>query len=572
MKKNYLPLTILLILTLCLSACGGPATPVSTSEEVSTYSIPSVISTNVQEEVSKTPEASVIDSSSEATAPAYEISYPLCEELETLSLYCTACNFMGPLSSVSMAWEDFECFHALEKLTNVHIDFEAVSFESYMSNYNIYIAAGDYADLIINVESAYVGGTTAAHEDGVIADLTPYLEEYAPDYYAMLLGDPALKEAAYNQEGKILKFITTYDTPGVKNGSLIRGDWAEAMDIEVTDLNSLHEYLLKAKSQFGAEVPVYMSSSANDFGSAFGVHKYNVGGGDMSYYVVDGEVKTPLNQDSYREYLKEMAQWYAEGLIYKDFATASFDPHNNVLNQMIYNGDVAVWATMLEGLDDYEKNATDQNFVSLPIPEITTDGIVNHCTEVEYVIRDSDICITTNCENVPLAVSWMNYWYTEEGIRTYNYGVEGDAYHLDGDTVVLEDFVLNNAYGVDVSSFLRMYCPYGSFAGVYLRSRLVDYSSDLQKEAQRVWTESNDGAYILPDGVTVDAASNETHSALASDIMTYADSMILTFIMGDLDIDTEWDSFIADLEQMGLSQCIAIEQDAYDHYIATKKS
>ena len=54
--------------------------------------------------------------------------------------------------------------------------------------------------------------------------------------------------------------------------------------------------------------------------------------------------------------------------------------------------------------------------------------------------------------------------------------------------------------------------------------------------------------------------------------MTYADSMILTFIMGDLDIDTEWDSFIADLEQMGLSQCIAIEQDAYDHYIATKKS
>lgn len=160
----------------------------------------------------------------------------------------------------------------------------------------------------------------------------------------------------------------------------------------------------------------------------------------------------------------------------------------------------------------------------------------------------------------------MNYWYTEDGIRMYNYGPEGDAYHLEGDKVVLEDFVLNNEYGVDVSSFLRMYCPYGSFAGVYLRSRLTDYSSQLQIDAAQVWTASNDGAYIISDGVTLDAASNETLASLAADITTYADTCIPKFIMGDMDIETEWDTYLASLEQMGIAECIQLEQAAYDAY------
>lgn len=572
MKKSY-PIAILLALCMLLTLLGGCGSQNDAASAVSEPSAVSAVEAPPEEpapEEAPAPEPVSVEEPGSVLEPEPEllpeITYPLCEEPETLSLYCTACNFMGPLSSVSMEWSDFDCFNELEELTNVHIDFEAVSFESYMSNYNIYIAAGDYADLLINVNSSYVGGVSAAYEEGVIVELTPYLEENAPDYYTMLESDPQLRESAYTVEGQVLKFITTYDTPGIKNGGLVRGDWVEQLGMEITDIDSLHEYLLAAKSQFGAETPVFMTSTANDFASGFDIRKYNVGGGDMSFYVVDGQIKTPLNEDNFREYLRTMNQWYQEGLIYRDFATTFYDPHGNAQNQMIYNGEIAVWATMLEGIDDYEANAAEQNFVSLPIPEVTVSGDTNHCTAVEYVITDSDICVSTNCDNVPLAISWMNYWYTEDGIRMYNYGPEGDAYHLEGDKVVLEDFVLNNEYGVDVSSFLRMYCPYGSFAGVYLRSRLTDYSSQLQIDAAQVWTASNDGAYIISDGVTLDAASNETLASLAADITTYADTCIPKFIMGDMDIETEWDTYLASLEQMGIAECIQLEQAAYDAY------
>lgn len=73
--------------------------------------------------------ASSQEDSAEPEEKQVQITYPLCPETETLSLYYTAANFMGPLSSVSISWEDFDCFQAVEALTNVHIDFEAVSFE-----------------------------------------------------------------------------------------------------------------------------------------------------------------------------------------------------------------------------------------------------------------------------------------------------------------------------------------------------------------------------------------------------------------------------------------------------------
>ena len=585
-KKCYWTLLLCLSLILtCFAGCG--AQPVSTSASAAESNAEHAEAVSQPEEPIEEPEpaqevapeqqpeesASEPESDAEAEIPEEpeevlpEITYPLTDTPETLSMYCLACNFMGPLSSVSMEWDDFDCYKQLEELTGVHMEFQAASFESYLTSFNIYIASGDIADLVINIGSRYVGGTTAALEDGVIVDLTPYLQEHAPDYYRMINGDEQLREAAYNREEQVLDFIAAYNEPGMKNGNIVRGDWLDQLGLEIKNFDDLYTYLSAAKNQFGAEVPVYMTKTSSEYSSAFGFNGYAVGNGDPCFYVVDGEIRTALNRPEYRDYLREMHKWYQEGLLYQDFATTSFDPHDNTLNQMIYNGQTAIWATQIEGLDDYEASSPDPNFISRPIVNVTRDGGKDHNTAPEYVISDSDICVSTSCENVPLAIEWMNYWYTEDGIRMYNYGPEGEAWHMEDGKVVLEDFVLDNEFGVDVSSFLRMYCPYGSFVGIYLRSRLTDYSSQLQLDAARIWTEGVDGAYVIPTGVTVDAVSNEELSAKAADLMTYADTCIPKFIMGDMDIETQWDGYIETLESMGIADIIRIEQDAYDAYI-----
>ena len=46
--------------------------------------------------------------------------------------------------------------------------------------------------------------------------------------------------------------------------------------------------------------------------------------------------------------------------------------------------------------------------------------------------------------------------------------------------------------------------------------------------------------------------------------MTYANQMISQFANGDTDIDAQWDTFVSNLKDMGIEECIALEQSAYD--------
>ena len=49
-----------------------------------------------------------------------------------------------------------------------------------------------------------------------------------------------------------------------------------------------------------------------------------------------------------------------------------------------------------------------------------------------------------------------------------------------------------------------------------------------------------------------------------TDITSYIQLAKSQFIIGELDIDKDWDTYTQTLEQMGLSRLVEIEQAAYD--------
>ena len=114
MKKSY-PIAILLALCMLLTLLGGCGSQNDAASAVSEPSAVSAVEAPPEEpalEEAPAPEPVSVEESGSVLEPEPEllpeITYPLCEEPETLSLYCTACNFMGPLSSVSMEWSDFD--------------------------------------------------------------------------------------------------------------------------------------------------------------------------------------------------------------------------------------------------------------------------------------------------------------------------------------------------------------------------------------------------------------------------------------------------------------------------------
>lgn len=79
-----------------------------------------------------------------------------------------------------------------------------------------------------------------------------------------------------------------------------------------------------------------------------------------------------------------------------------------------------------------------------------------------------------------------------------------------------------------------------------------------------------DDLYTLPSGLSLTTAQSEAYTPVFSDLNTMAQERIGRFITGDLSIDAEWDTFQQDLIDMGIEDCIAIYQECYNDFIASR--
>lgn len=158
-----------------------------------------------------------------------------------------------------------------------------------------------------------------------------------------------------------------------------------------------------------------------------------------------------------------------------------------------------------------------------------------------------------------------------------NYGIEGTSYDVvDGEIRLNKDWFDN--------------CPTMPRAGNYNDVRtgmlgagiytcLLDYwgfynnyYNDVQLETQTVWAsrtpdtlaDSWEMPYFITNYMTVEDMNSV--NTLLGDLGTYLEEMVPAFIMGQQDINTQWDSFVENQISMGIQTILDIYQKAYDSY------
>ena len=85
-------------------------------------------------------------------------------------------------------------------------------------------------------------------EDGIIWDLTPYIQEYAPAYYAFLQSNPAYDRAMKTDEGQYYTFGFFREDGGWNDtylGPVIRTDWLEECGLEAPKTVSEFENVIR---------------------------------------------------------------------------------------------------------------------------------------------------------------------------------------------------------------------------------------------------------------------------------------------------------------------------------------
>jgi putative aldouronate transport system substrate-binding protein len=92
--------------------------------------------------------------------------------------------------------------------------------------------------------------------------------------------------------------------------------------------------------------------------------------------------------------------------------------------------------------------------------------------------------------------------------------------------------------------------------------------TDEQVAAQTdIWFNSEDATYTMPP-VSLTTEESEDYTSMEQDIETYVEECTVKFIIGDMDIETQWDEYTSKLDAMGIDDCIAIYQAALERFNA----
>ena len=491
------------------------------------------------------------------------IQFPL-EETEELTCWMSVSDRL--LQDLPGGQDEIRPFMVMEEYTNVDIVWTQVTATLAATQFQLMVAGGDYTDLMINVSSMYTTGLDAAVEDDVWIDMGPYLEEYAPNYYALINASEQANAEVMTSGGRYVAMSGFSDSPAiVDNGFVVRTDFLEETGLDVPVTYDDYYEVLTAFKNMGIEEPFYLPS-CGFFSNEYLIGGYGIAGKVSSmpmqsdpWYQVDGEVRFGAVQPEMKEYLTMLNQWYTEGLINQDFIsvnTRDSDSDKSCTDELgIFFVEVGMgWATLKAN----EKTNPDWDLTPIAEP-VLNEGDTVHFASESSLSDGGGVVISTACEKPELAVAWCDSWFSEFGQISANYGKEGESYEMvDGNPVYTELALTGNNLNVMYSASVIPTITY--------RYKLADTWDEFETSSREVWTASRDDAYSYSNNAVLTTEENEEYAAIMADIHTYMEEHLTKFITGDESLD-DFDEFVENIESMDLARCIELKQAALDRYL-----
>lgn len=459
------------------------------------------------------------------------------------------------------------------------------------------MASGNYPDIIKwQHNNCYTGGVAQMYADGIIIRLNEVIDQYMPNYKALLEANPQVAKTLMDDDGNYLYFtvINPLNTELEKAsvtwwGLMMRQDWLDNVGMEApTTIDEWYDVLTAFKegdpngNGEQDEIPFDAGSSGHSlFMSAFGI---------QSGAYIDpetGKVGYGEYSEKYKEYLETMAKWYAEGLIqnlYTDDAgtlAQSADPN-------IYADIAGSW----KGLSNYweqrlpqvlEKNP-NADFVAIQWPQYVHGN--GEFFAGDYGMGYGDrvtTVITVDCKNVEAAARLIDTMYTEEGTNLTTWGTEDSdpfnatqewtggrgTYYIAEDGTFLEtdwaNEICTNFYDGAFPNKYRYAMSHASWPRWGAAEYIMATREDTYVNSSKMWALA-DNSLEYPSAIVL---STDAQKAVAEieNMGTYISEMTCKFITGQEPL-TNFDTYMDTLQKMGIENLIALYQEAYDSFMS----
>ena len=565
MKKLITMLLALAMVLGMLSGCGSSAVQESTASaasETASETETEPEAAEEDEEASAPAEAAPAEETSaeeaEVTASDAGMASILpCDETVTLTMMWPWVGFYNTVGIEDMSQSVW--LNEMEARTNVHLDLTLVGDE-YETTFMLMCAGGDLTDIIASADSNYSTGADACVEDEIIIDLSDKLEEYAPNYYKLLSENEDIRKQSTTDSGYVTSFKYTYSTPQTnRNLPVIRKDILDELGMDVPEtLDEVHELLTIARDQYNMDCALL----TDDIGTSSYIQ---TAFGPYGLYIDDGTVVYDYRTENFKNYVDYMRSLVADGLVNSDFVSmdvgADYSAYVTGGRSLIVNG------MLYSDMNQYEDDGID--LVALP-SALADASVKSEMGDIPvYAASSNATSISTQCENVEIAMAFFDYNYSEEGALLANYGVEGVTFEYDenGKPQYTEKITANP----DIPQVLTLMYDCCWACGYLLDIHNLDGTlTEDELVAQETYQAAFSGhSQTYPsDFITLTSDESSEISTIQTDLDTYVEENVAHFIAGDQDM-SGFDSFVESIyEKFDMDTLTSVYADAYERYLA----
>ena len=470
----------------------------------------------------------------------------------------------------------------MEKITNIHIDWLAIPNEGWTERKNLMLATGDLPDIFdAQLDAADL---TRYGPDGTFIPMQDLIKNYAPNFTHLYKEMPGMNALITAPDGNQYGIARVNSGPWmVVNGvGIINKMWLDKLGLAMpTNIDEFHNVLRAFKTMDpngngkADEIPMTfcMDPSStiiqnngftwlmSSFGIALGGNTFN----EHYVGVVNGKVINMAALPQFKEAIAYIAQLYGEGLIDKEGFTLGAAQWTAKLN----TEPGIVGATQLWDINDVISNPTNNNAFEYLAPLKGPDGRtpVIYSPPMPGTFRGWGV-ITKACKYPEAAMRWIDYHYDENisiseiegpiGVRVLS--------NPDGTLYVRQPpegkSVAEDRFANCIAQLLAM--PVSVYS-----NRLKLPSTDKKVNFLNGFLDQLvEKTPMMPVFYTLD--ESKEMAQLQTDMRQYIERKASEWIMNGK-INTEWDSYLTELDKVGQKRWLEIKQAAYDRYMAASK-
>ena len=453
-------------------------------------------------------------------------------------------------------------FKKAEEMTNVKMVGVASKNQSdEVQAYNLMLSAGNLPDVIayeLTTDLEKLG------TDGGLIPLEKLIDENAPNIKKFWEQYPEFKKDAIAADGHIY-MIPNYND--VKQLSLtqqyyIRKDWLNKLGLkEPTTVDELYTVLVAFRDQDPNgngkkdEVPIFLRGNI--------VRKIlmpltDIFKAQVVWYVKDGVPTFGPVEENYKDAMINLSKWYKEGLIDKEIFTRGMTSRDYMLTNNLggYTND---WPSA--GTYTARMQGTIPGFdFSVTLPPAYKGNNKTFFARPNYMGAWG---ITTAAKDPVTIIKYFDFWYSEEGKRLWNYGIEGEDYVMVDGKPKFTDKILKDPDGRNPVGLVRQ-------SGAQYRLGMFQ-DADAEKQTSGVEAVKamelyvNNGVVSLPmPQLKYTQEELKEFLKIESQLRSVTEEMGQKWILGVSNVEKDWDSYIKRLDTLGLKRAQEIQKKAYE--------